>query len=100
MFLNIENRIKVIILFIDNNLIESSERYEKLRILATAQNIFSTTKTLRKLILSYFKTVSLSNKESPTRHNNKTKITIYDLKRLDRLVYDQRDVVLVKLYIQ
>ena len=49
------------------------------------------TKTLRKLILSYFKTGSLSNKNTPIRHINKTKITKYDLKRQDRLVYDQID---------
>ena len=92
MYVSIENRIKIVRIFYENNLISAKKRFHKLKEYAAAENLFVTINTIKRIIFRYFFDGTLSVRQSLTRSISKTKITEYDLERLDRLIYKKRDM--------
>jgi hypothetical protein len=95
MYVSIENRIKILRIFYENNLISAKKRFHKLKEYAAAENVFVTINTIKRIIFRYIFDGTLSVRQSLTRSISKTKITEHDLERLDRLdrlIYKKRDM--------
>ena len=54
MHLNIQNRIKIILIFIEVNLISSSKRYQRLKEYLETEKIFCSIKTLKQIVKNIF----------------------------------------------
>ena len=62
-----------------------------LQSLAKRESIFTTERTVRRIVKYWQETGSIADKESLTRSNNLTKITVGELKALDKLIYRRRE---------
>ena len=113
MRLSIEKRQRVIEIYEKNNLHFEKNKFEKLRLLAQNENIIATKLRFRRLITKWLNTGKkikscycfkifnllklkgmLRNKDGKPR---KCKVTENQLRQLDRMVFNQRDLVAPKL---
>ena len=92
--LSIENRQKLISLYYQYELHNVKGRYATLKEIAAEQNIYVGEVAVRKIMEKWFNTRLISNLP---RKNGLTKITEYELNRLNRAVYKDRSVTSRKL---
>ena len=53
MYVSIENRIKILRIFYENNLISAKKRFHKLKEYTAAENVFVTINTIKRIIFRY-----------------------------------------------
>jgi len=74
MYVSIENRIKIVRIFYENNLISAKIRFHKLKKYAAAENLFVKINTIKRIIIRYFFDGTLSVQQSLTRSISKLKL--------------------------
>jgi hypothetical protein len=90
--LSLEKRFRAIYLYLKHNLRFVKGRFDVLNEYAKAEDIFTSTKTLKKWVNRWLNEGTISNKISVERRLKHIKITTDDLLRLDRAVFKKRDL--------
>ena len=90
--LSLEKRFRAIYLYLKHNLRFVKGRFDVLNEYTKTEDIFTSTKTLRKWVNQWLNEGTISSKISVERRLKHIKITTDDLLRLDRAVFKKRDL--------
>ena len=71
-----DKRLRIVTLYNEHKLHFSQGRFHLLQSLAERESIFTTERTVRRIVKHWQETGSIADKESLTRSNNLTKITV------------------------